>query len=450
MRLCFFLTAIGVCATSLTAAAERPNVVLIFVDDLGYGDPGCYGGTTIPTPNVDRLAAEGVRMTDGYVTAPVCGPSRVGLLTGAYQQRFGCYWNDDLWLKYGFRPPEAQKLLPEALNAVGYVTAHVGKWNITPEATPYVDEAHAVMYWKGAYFPDAEGAYLGVGGPDFRVEDHGWGPEQAGGEYLTDRLTRHALEFIDRNARRPFFLYLAYNAPHTPLQAKREYAETFRNLEHEPNRLYAGMVASLDENIGRVLKKLKETGLEENTLVAFASDNGPARGAGYLSGWRSDWPEETLLGSAGPLAGHKAQLLEGGIRVPFILRWPGRLGGGRVYTRPVSTLDLYPTLCAAAGVPIPEGTVLDGVNLLPYLDGRQNGDPHDFLFWKTHAGGAVRQGEWKLLIEPRDKPRLFHLADDRGEARDLAAEEPALAKRLHQAWWKWSEPLPPALSAADK
>ena len=335
----------------LSPAAEvaKPNIVLIFVDDLGYGDLGCYGGKDIPTPNIDRLAARGVRFTDGYVTAPVCGPSRVGLLTGAYQQRFGCYWNEDLWLKYGLRLPDGHKLLPQALKAGGYVTGLIGKWNITPEAKPYVDEAHDVMYWKGAYFPDAEGDYLGVDGPDFRVEQHGWGPERPDDEYLTDRLTRRAIDFIDRHAGRPFFLYLAYNAPHTPLQAKHEYDQRFSHLKDEPNRLYAGMVASLDENIGRVLDKLAETGLEQNTLVAFVSDNGPARGADYLSGWRKEWPEETLLGSAGPLAGHKAQLQEGGIREPFILCWPGHLEAGRVYSRPVSTLDLYPTSLRCRG-----------------------------------------------------------------------------------------------------
>jgi len=428
----------------------RPNIVLIFVDDLGYGDPGCYDGKSIPTPNIDRLAASGVRFTDGYVTAPVCGPSRVGLLTGAYQQRFGCYWNQDLWQKYGLRLPGRHKLLPQALKAGGYVTGHIGKWNITPEAKPYVDEAHDVMCWKGAYFPDAQGAYLGVDGPDFRLEQHGWGPERPDDEYLTDRLTRHAISFIDRHSEHPFFLYLAYNAPHTPLQAKREYDQQFSQIKDEPNRLYSGMVASLDEGIGSVLDKLEETGVDQNTLVAFVSDNGPARGADYLSGWRKEWPEETLLGSAGPLAGHKAQLQEGGIRVPFIVSWPGHLEAGQVYRRPVSTLDLYPTLCAAAGVEIPSGTDLDGVNLIPYLKGEADGDPHKALFWKTHNAGAVREGDMKFVIEPWGKKRLFDLSEDLGETRDLLAEKPAVVKRLHQAWIDWAEPFPPAVSKTDK
>lgn len=343
-KLLLTAAALTLAQSSLAAETVKPNIVLIFVDDLGYGDPGCYGGKMIPTPNIDRLAAQGVRFTDGYVTAPVCGPSRVGLLTGAYQQQFGCYWNQDLWQKYGFRLPDGHKLMPQALHAGGYVTGHVGKWNITPDAKPYVDEAYDVLNWKGAYFPNADGTYLGVDGPDFRDEPHGWGPKIPGGEYLTDRLTRRAVDFIDRHAGGQFFLYLAYNAPHTPLQAKRDFAGQFRRLKDEPNQLYAGMVASLDEGIGRVMDKLAETGLDRNTLVAFVSDNGPARGADYLSGWRKEWPEETVLGSAGPLAGHKAQLQEGGIRQPFILCWPGHLAAGCVYRRPASTLDLYPTV----------------------------------------------------------------------------------------------------------
>jgi len=425
---------------------------MIYVDDMGYGDPGCYGGRDIPTPNIDRLAAGGVRFTDGYVTAPVCGPSRMGLLTGAYQQRFGCYWNDDLWAKYGLDLPESQKLMPQALSAAGYKTGHVGKWNITSDARPYVDEAFAVMIWKGAYYPNEEGVYLGVDGPDFQVESHGWGPPRPDAEYLTDRLTRHAVDFLERHAAEPFFLYLAYNAPHTPLQADKKYEAEFRHVEHEPNRLYAAMVASLDENVGRVLDKLRDAGLEENTIVALVSDNGPARGSNYLKGWRDDWPKETLLGSAGPLSGHKAQCQEGGIRVPFVLRWPARLEAGRIYTRPVSTLDLYPTFCAAAGAKIAESTQLDGVDLLPYLTGEKTGDPHDMLFWKPYAGGAVRHKQWKLLIESwgKGRVRLFDLENDLGETNDLADAEPELTERLHQAWLDWSRPFPVAANKRQK
>lgn len=448
IRFCLlFATAIAIFSSVCSGAEDHPNLLLIFVDDMGYGDPGCYGGTVIPTPHIDALAAEGVRFTDGYVTASVCGPSRLGLLAGAYQQRFGVYWNEDLWEKFGLKIPANHKLLPETLSAAGYVTGHVGKWNITPDPRDYVDEAFAVMNWKGAYYPDADGNYLGVDGPGFRMEPHGWGPERESDEYLTDRLTRHAVEFLDRHAEEPFFLYMAYNAPHTPLQADRKYKKMFPDLD-EPNQIYAGMVSSLDESIGRVLKKVNGLGLEENTLVAFASDNGPARGAPYLKGWHDDWPKETLLGSAGPLSGHKAQRNEGGIRIPFILRWPKQFKAGQTYVRPVSTLDLYPTLCAAAGVTVPDTTHLDGVNLLPYLTGQIQGSPHDMLFWKPHRDGAIRKGDWKLIIESwgNGKRRLYNLATDLGEKNDVAAKHPELTARLAKAWEDHFAEMPPAVS----
>jgi arylsulfatase A-like enzyme len=187
-------------------------------------------------------------------------------------------------------------------------------------------------------------------------------------------------------------------------------------------------------------------------LVALVSDNGPARGSNYLKGWRKDWPKETLLGSADPLSGHKAQRLEGGIRVPFILRWPARLKPGQVYERPVSSLDLYPTFCAATGAQVPDGTRLDGVNLLPHLSGEDSADPHDMLFWKPHAGGAVRHKQWKLLIESwgKGKVRLFDLENDLAETNDLAGEKPELTEQLHQAWLEWSKPFPIAASKKSK
>jgi arylsulfatase A-like enzyme len=204
------------------------------------------------------------------------------------------------------------------------------------------------------------------------------------------------------------------------------------------------MVESLDENIGRVLAKLKAAGLEQNTFIAFTSDNGPAQGSPNIKVWPEHWPKEIIVGSAGPLSGHKAQFLEGGIREPFILRWPVRLKAGDVYRQPVSTMDLYPTFCAAAGVTVPAGTKLDGVNLLPYLLGEKTGAPHNILFWKNGDQGAVRQGDWKLLLSPwQPKLQLFNLADDIAEKRDLTGEKPALVEQLHKAWLEWNATLPP-------
>ena len=309
------------------------------------------------------------------------------------------------------------------------------------------DEIHDLIDWEADYFPDPQGHYVGVASPtefaSSKVQGV-WGPKRPGGEYLTDRLGRHAVEFIEKHKTQPFFLYLAFNAVHSPWHAKSAERERFAHLKDPPLNFYAAMITSLDENIGRVLGKLKAVGLEQNTLVVFTSDNGPAMGSSNIVVWPSDWPKRILVGSAGPLNGWKAKFLEGGIREPFLLRWPAKLKAGATYRQPVSTMDLYPTFCAAAGAPIPEHTRLDGVNLLPHLLGENPGAPHDILFWKNGDQGAVRRGDWKLILSSSaPKRQLFHLADDLGEQRDLAGEKPELVERLRKAWLEWSAPLPP-------
>jgi arylsulfatase A-like enzyme len=430
---------LGSCSGGKTEV--QPNILLIFVDDLGYGDPGCYGGRDIKTPNIDRLASEGVRFTDAHVTCAVCGPSRVGLLTGIYQQRTGCWWNKDLWFHFGWEVPHDIKLIPEVLKEAGYVTGHIGKWNITEYASDYFDEAYDVMVWKGAYYPDEDGSYQGVDEGDFNPEPHGWGPPREDAEYLTDRLGRRAVDFIDRHQSEPFFLYLAFNAPHTPAQADRKYDEIYSHLEPEPYRIYAGMVSSLDENIGKVMDKLEEAGLAENTLVVFTSDNGPARGASYIKGWLEDWPT-TLMGSAGPLNGHKGNRYEGGHREPFIVRWPARLEGGGIFGGLTSTLDIFPTLVAAAGGQYPDGQLVEGVDLMPYLLGEDSSAPHDTLYWLTHHGAALRAGDWKLILEPRGRTKLFNLDKDLGEQQDLSSEYPEMVDGLIRNLNEWSRDFP--------
>jgi len=418
-------------------SGRGPHLLLIVADDMGYGDPGCYGGTLVPTPAIDGLARDGVRCTAGYVTAPVCAPSRCGIMTGAYNQRFGIQWNDDR-SKYNVGP---HKVLPQALKAAGYVTGHIGKWNVGADIAGCFDETYDVIDWEADYFPDQSGHYVGVDSETEHASSKRqgvWGPEQSGVEYLTDRIGRHAVEFVARHKAgdRPFFLYLAFNAVHSPYHAKKELQQKFSHLK-PPLDYYAAMTASLDENIGRVL-----AALPANTLVAFVSDNGPAKMP--VKVWPEGWPTDVLAGSAGPLSGHKAQFLEGGIREPFLLRWPERIKPGTQYPQPVSTMDFYATFCAAAGIAAPEGTKLDGVNLLPYLSGEKSGAPHDILFWKNGESGAVRQGDWKLLLGPWQPQRqLFNLAADVAESRDLAAEQPELVERLHQAWLAWSAALPP-------
>ncbi|MEI7730530.1 MAG: sulfatase-like hydrolase/transferase [Verrucomicrobiota bacterium] len=442
------LSLIGLaCWCSAVSAAEvksaKPNILLILADDMGYGDSGCYGGKLAPTPAIDSLAREGVRCTDGYVTAPVCAPSRCGIMTGAYNQRFGIQWNEDR-AKYNVGP---HKLLPQALKSAGYVTGHIGKWNVGADITGCFDETYDVIDWEADYFPDQTGHYVGLDSPSEHASSKVqgvWGPKRASDEYLTDRIGRHAVEFIEKHQAQPFFLYLAFNAVHSPWSAKTAARERFAHLKDPPLNFYAAMIASLDENIACVLAKLKAAGLEQNTLVVFTSDNGPAMGSPNIKVWPENWPKKILVGSAGPLRGYKAQFFEGGIREPFIVRWPATLKAGDTYRQPVSTMDLYATFCAAAGAPVPAGTKLDGVNLLPYLSGEKAGVPHEILFWKNGDQGAVRQGDWKLVISAlQPKLQLFNLAADIGEQNDLSGEQPKWVEKLHRAWLDWSTPLPP-------
>lgn len=455
---CALLLAPARTAEPAPAASAHPNIVLIVADDLGYGDLGCYGGSTVPTPHLDRLAAHSIRFTDGYVTAPVCAPSRVGLLSGVHQQRLGVHWNQDVFpaalgqVKF----PANHPTLPEALRAAGYVTAVLGKWNLPMrEADRTCDEAALLMNFGGDYFPGPDGSYSGVDGgaipkdPVARQQRY-WGPAREGEEYLTDRIGRRAAEFIARQGGlpRPFFLYVGFNAPHSPFQAKRAQQAQFGHLGPGPLNYYAAMVHSLDENVGRIVAELHRQRLTENTLVVFLSDNGPS--PRLRDNWDPAWPDDLIIGSAGPFSGCKGDFREGGIRVPLFLHWPARLRAGE-YRRPASTLDLYPTLCAAAGATLPADALsLDGVNLLPFLRGERAGEPHPRLYWRNADKGAVREGDWKLLVEG-SKPALFHLGRDPAEQYDLASAETALARRLHQAWLDWGAAhLPPAATAAAR
>ncbi len=453
-----FMCLLGALLTAVTGhAAPPPNILLISVDDMGYGDAGCYGDTNlIPTPNIDRLATEGVRFTAGYVTAPVCGPSRYGMLTGAYQQRFGVQANSDAYAVLPSRPetldnhriPTSQPLMYQALSSAGYHTAVLGKYNLPCYPQTHADESLSIIHFHCDYFPDATGNYPGVdeekAKSDFK--DIYWGPLRDGEEYLTDRLGRQACGFIERNAQRPFFAYLAFNAPHSPMQAKRSDQPVVQHLKTEATRLYGAMLHSVDENVGRVLDTLDRLGLAENTLVAFVSDNGPT--FAYRKLWPEDWPRE-LLGSAGPLRGHKGQYYEGGIRVPFLLRWPARLPAGAVHDAPVSTLDLYPTFVAAAGSRPAGGAVVDGVNLLPALTDAPAGDadrtPERSLYWFAAGAGAVRHGDWKLHVAGATQS-LYNLRNDPAETTDLKDVHPAIHAELVAQLHDFTAPLPPRLN----
>ncbi len=433
-------------ACAASGVAPRPNIVLLLADDLGYGDIGAYGGTDVPTPNIDRIAREGVKFTDAYVTCPACAPSRLSIMAGAYPQRFGMTWNDD---RSAHRLPDSQRLLPELLRAAGYRTGLVGKWNIVRPAAQVFDEVHDFIEWESDYWPQPDGRYIGSGAttsPGFRSSKRQfWGPEHDGDEYLPERLARKAADFIARHKAEPFFLKVGFNAVHSPWQGRRSDRTRFAHLPHEVLQLYASMIAGMDDAVGQILAALKEQGLEENTLVVFLGDNGPAKGGPLIEGWKPEWPrEQIIVGSTGPLRGAKTELLEGGIREPFLMRWPARLAAGREFRQPVIANDLLPTFCALAGAAIPAGTVVDGVNLLPFLLAEKRGSPHETLFWKIKSSAALRHGDWKLLmLAPEWKPQLYHLGDDIGETHDLADAHPALVRDLHAAWQEWNRPLPP-------
>jgi arylsulfatase A-like enzyme len=440
------------------SAADRPNLVVIVADDLGYGDVSAYGGD-IATPAIDALAASGIRFTDGYVTAPVCNPSRAALMTGRQQQRWGQETNDQTVPPDGsprLSLPLAETTLGAALEPRGYKTAAIGKWQLgmQPGYHP-MDRGFDEFFGFGSGTRYVERSWPGVHAfDDLRQFDpsepsidegrpgqtgHGGslirGREPAKLEkYLTDQLADEAVSFIERNRAEPFFLYLAFYAPHAPLEATDEYYQRFPQFKDERKRVYAAMIAALDDGIGRVLATLRETGVEEHTLVVLVSDNGAAE---YID---ADGKRN------GPLTGHKRNLYEGGIRLPFLMRWPERLPSGKTYSHPVSTLDVMPTLLAATGA-APQRP-LDGVDLLPFLTGEKKGAPHPALFWRTGGNAAVRKDDWKLLIA-RDETtgkeivRLYDLSSDLGEKKDLAAKKPAVVAELRALWTKWNQDMQP-------
>lgn len=403
--------------------ARRPNIVLIVADDLGYADLGCQGCKDIPTPRIDSLAAGGVRCTSGYVSCPVCSPTRAGLMTGRYQQRFGHEFNPGPVQRGNvtFGLPLDQKTMADYLKSAGYVTGMVGKWHLGFEEA-YLPPRRGFAEFFG--FPGGAHSYVDAdiapNNPILRGTQKV--DEQ---EYLTDAFTREALAFIDRHAKEPFFLYLPYNAVHTPLQAPDKYLDRFKSIADEKRRKHAAMVSALDDGVGAVLDKLRAEGLEENTLVFFISDNGG--------------PTAATTASNAPLSGFKGQVLEGGIRVPYILQWKGRLPAGKTYDRPVISLDILPTALAVAGADRPAN--LDGVDILPYVAGKKDNAPHEALYWRFGQASAIRRGDWKLLRQPGQAPKLFDLAKDIGEKNDLAAANPDKVKDLEAELDRWNGEL---------
>ncbi|OAI42233.1 sulfatase [Planctomycetaceae bacterium SCGC AG-212-D15] len=436
-RLCLriIVLALGVFAPFLETTADaadkrKPNIIILLADDLGYADLGFQGCKDIPTPNLDGLAKSGVRCTNGYVSGPYCSPTRAGLMTGRYQTRFGHEFNPGGGKNDKIGLPLSETTIADRLSAAGYATGWVGKWHLGEaakfrpqnrgfrETFGFLGGAHAYFHGKGA-------------APIFRAAEEV--PEK---EYLTDAFAREAIGFIDRHKAEPFFLYLAFNAVHTPLQATDDRLKKF-DIADKTRHTYAAMTLAMDEAVGKVLDKVKAEKLEDDTLIFFFSDNGgPTMRGTTINGSRNT-----------PLRGSKRTTLEGGIRVPFVVSWKNRLPAGKTYESPVIQLDILPTALAAAGVQVKPEWKLDGENLLPFLDGKNAATPHDTLYWRLGTQMAIRQGDWKLVrydaVADGGKAgvtplKLYNLAEDIGEANDLAAKEAEKAKSLEAAWDKWS------------
>ena len=451
---------------------DRPNIVLIVADDLGYGEVGPDGeptGAEVPTPHIDSIAANGVRFTAGYVTASYCSPSRAGLLTGRYQSRFG-YGNNAVGAKNeqpGVGLPRSERTLAEHLKNAGYATALIGKWHLGGTA-PYHPQRHGFDYFfgflhEGHFFapypydgmltwlrrktlPDGSrqgrwrdgdtilSAHMGYNEPDYNADNPIYRNGQPVDEraYLTDAWTREATDFIQRHRDRPFFLYLPHNAVHSPLQAPKSITQQFSEIDDVQRRIFAAMLKRLDHSVGRVLAKLRELDLEDDTLVIFLSDNGG--------------PTRELTSSNKPLRAGKGTMYEGGLRVPFMMQWPGRIPAGRVEQRPVIALDLYPTAAAAADAEPLNPRKLDGINLLPHVTGDEPLPAARTFYWRMGGKRALRRGDWKIVHHPRRNKKneweLYNLDEDLAEQRDLSTARPEKLRSLTDRWRTLNKQMP--------
>ena len=414
-----------------------PNLIIILTDDLGYADVGFNGSVEIPTPNIDRIANEGVKFTNGYVSFPVCGPSRAGLITGRYQGRFGFSRNPL------FAPndpnmglPIEEETLAEALHKAEYKCAALGKWHLGahPSQRPLVqgfDDFFGFLTGGHRYFPEEwtladeyevtsqyEAYKTKLLRNAKRIEET---------EYLTDALSREAAGYIEKYRANPFFIYLAYNAPHGPLQATEKYLNRFKHIKDRKRRTYAAMVSAVDDGVGLVLDKLDELQLAENTMVFFLSDNGgPAH----------------IKASNAPLRGYKGNLFEGGYRVPFAMRWPAKIEAGQSFYHPIISLDIFATIIGQNKGKIKTKNLLDGVDLIPFITNPKKGQPHDQLYWRKFDSHeiAIRQGPYKFT-NFSGPSQLYHLSDDVGEQTNLFQINSDMVHQLEKNHRQWLSQL---------
>ncbi len=411
--------------------SSSPNFILIVADDLGFADLSLNGSNQIPTPNIDRLAQEGVNFTRGYVSAPVCAPSRAGLITGKNQVKFG-FDNNLASNQPGFDPefmglPVAEKTIAERLKPLGYVSGLIGKWHLGEG-----DRFHPLNRGFDEFW-----GYQGGGHDYFTSNPNGKGylsPIECNYKtpqpitYITDDKGDECVNFIRRHKEQPFFLFASFNAPHAPMQATEADLKLFSHIQNEKRRTYCAMVHRLDVNVGRILEALKNEGLEENTLVVFISDNGG--------------PCDQNASLNAPLNGQKGILLEGGIRVPFIMKWKGQLPEDKTYRHPVISLDFAPTFLELAGGKIAEEDNFDGVNLIPFLTGQNLGKPHETLNWRFTISAAIQHENWKLVRLPDRLPMLYNLTEDISEQNDVALQNMDRTKTMLKQLGEWDVSLP--------
>ena len=436
-----------------------PNVIVILADDLGYHDVGFNGGTQIPTPNIDRIADEGVIFTRGYVSHPTCGPSRAGLLTGRYQARFGFYQNpnnDPADPAAGI--PLTEKLIPDLIAPAGYYSGAIGKWHMGthPSLRPLArgfDEFFGFLTGAHHYFAEEFERVDVENATSNRQLQRAWlrrgdTPIETSG-YITTLFSEEASAFIARNKSQPFFLYLAYNAPHTPLEAPQSYLDKFADIEDPTRRTYAAMVSAMDDGIGMVLDTLDREGLSENTIVIFLSDNGGI----VIEDGHSDYAFKARPGGwngsdNGVLRAGKGTLWEGGVRVPFAMRWPERVEAGRIHNDPVISLDIVATMLAASGQDVP--AAMDGVDLIDQISrARSGGDAEPRrLLWRQNLTPGKRRyatiyGDWKMFdAEDEAHPYVYDVERDPGEQRDQSAENARRIAQERTAIDAWANGMP--------
>lgn len=426
----FTLGSGAVMSQSKEKSTQKPNFIIILADDLGFADLSMNGSKQINTPNIDALAKTGTNFNQSYVSSAVCSPSRAGLITGKNQVEFG-YDNNLSEHTPGFDPeyaglPVTEKTIASRLKEFGYATGLIGKWHLG-----YKEQFHPLRRGFDEFW-----GYTGGGHDYFTSEVENKGrkepiecnyktPQKI--TYITDDKGDECSDFILRHKDEPFFLYASFNAPHAPMQATNDDLELYKHIKDEGRRTYAAMVHRLDVNVGKIVKVLENEGLLENTLVIFLSDNGG--------------PADQNFSCNAPYRGQKGILLEGGIHVPYIMSWPGRIPSNKTFEKPISALDIAPTFFELAGGSV-DSEEFTGVNLMPFILGKRTDAPHENLKWKFTISRSIREGDWKLISIPDRLPMLYHLPSDISEQKDLSVENLDKTRDLLKKLGEWDVSLP--------